>query len=109
MENYVLENGVTLRNAIKLEIEKEVYYITKASKGYIVYNSIGAGIAVPEIENVEKQSGCSIGEDTFTIGCVTVPRHWLEIGKKAFSEKAQELEKKIAEKRQSIVTTKKDK
>ena len=109
MENYVLENGITLRNALKLEIEKEVYYITKAAKGYTVYNSTGAGISVPDIENVEKQSSCSIGKDTFTIGCVTVPKHWLEIGKKAFSEKAGELEKKIAEKKQSIVITKKDK
>ena len=109
MENFVLDKGVTLRNAIKVEVEGETYYITKATTGYIVYNTIGAGIHVPEIESVEQQVGCKVGEDTFTIGCVTVPKHFLEIGKKAFKQKAEELEVKLVEKqnqREAIITNK---
>lgn len=109
MENYVLENGITLRNALKLEIEKEVYYISKAQQGYIVYNALGAGKHVPDISQVEKLSGCRVEEDNFIIGCVTVPKHFLELGKKIFSERASELEDAIANKKTKAITNKSNK
>lgn len=99
MQNYNLENGVSIKNAIQLQVGGATYYISKAPTGYMVFNDQGGWIIVEDIANVENQANCKVDNvnQTFTIGCVTVPLALLEAGKAAFATQAAALNTAISQ------------
>lgn len=92
METIDFGNGIKIAGLIPVMVEGEQFYIGKASGGYRLYNAQGGGFLVKDIDLLEDQPGCSTCENSFIIGCVKVPKHFIEPAKKAFKEAAKELD-----------------